>query len=108
MSEVLRQIPERLAHASPKEEQTAFTHPDTKAVIAAYWNRGRKARRQTWADVEKSAEFRAEIHEAVQKWWEKEAAQTQETVKMPWWVWVLAFLGSILTDATDDEVHESY
>jgi len=78
MSEVVRHIPENVATARPKEEQAALKYPDAKA---AYWNRGRKARRQTWADLEAIAESRQQTEEAVQQYWEKQAAQTQETGK---------------------------
>jgi hypothetical protein len=66
MSEVLRHIPESVAHARPKEEQADLTYPDAKAAMAAFWNRGKQARRQTWADVEASAAFRQSIDEALE------------------------------------------
>jgi hypothetical protein len=102
MSEVLRHIPESVANARPTEEQATFKYSDAKAAVAAYWNRGRKARRQTWEDVEKAAEFRAGIHEAVEQYWEKMAAR-QEEQKIPWWVLLLALLGSVLSSGDDHQ-----
>jgi hypothetical protein len=61
--------------------------------------------RQTWEDLEAIAESRRQTEEAVVRWWEKQAAQ--EAGKVPRWVWVLAFLASSLSDATDDEVDEA-
>lgn len=104
MSEVVRHIPESVAHARPKEEQTAPKYADAKAAVAAYWNRGRNARRQTWEDVEKSAEFRAGIHEAVEQCWANMATSEAEGAqRIPWWALLLAFLGAILTAGEDHQ-----
>jgi hypothetical protein len=102
MSEVVRHIPESVANARPKGEQTALKYADAKTAVAPFWNRGRKVRKQTWEDVEKSAEFRAGIQEAVERYWEKMAAR-QEEQKIPWWTLLLAFLGAILSSGDDDQ-----
>jgi hypothetical protein len=102
MSEVVRPIPESVANARPKEEQTALKYPDAKAAVAAFWNRGRKPRRQTWEDVERSAAFRAEIHEAVEQYWANMTKSEAEGARrIPWWVLLLAFLGAILPGEED-------
>ena len=109
MSEVVRHIPESVANARPQEEQTALKYADAKAAVAAYWNRGRKARRQTWEDVQRSAEFRAGIDEALERHREKIATSEAEGVRrIPWWALLLAFLGAILTDDEEHHVDEEF
>jgi hypothetical protein len=102
MSEGLRYNPESVANARPKEEQTPFKYADAKGAYAAFWNRGRKARRQTWADVEASAAFRQSIDEALEQGREKIAVR-HEGQKIPWWVLLLALLGSIVGSGDDDQ-----
>jgi hypothetical protein len=104
MSEVVRHLPEGVAQVRPKEEQTALKYADAKAAGAAYWNRGRNARRQTWADVEKSAAFQAGIQEAVEQYWANMATSEAEGARrIPWWALLLAFLGAFLTDEEDHQ-----
>jgi hypothetical protein len=77
MGEVLRPIPESVAHARPKEEQTSLTRPDPLAMVAA-WRQGRKPRQQALADIERLAEMRKGISEAVDRYWENLARQEEQ------------------------------
>jgi hypothetical protein len=104
MSEVVRHIPESVANARPKGEQPDLKYSDAKAAMEAFWNRGRKARRQTWEDVERSAAFRAEIHEAVEQYWTNMATSEAEGARrIPWWVLLLVLLGSVLSSGDDHQ-----
>jgi hypothetical protein len=100
MSEVVKHIPESVAHARPKEEQTALTHPDPLAMVAA-WRPGRKTRQQAAEDIARFAEMRKGISEAVDRYWENMARQEEQ--KIPWWVLLLVLLGAILTAETDQQ-----
>jgi hypothetical protein len=100
MSEGLRHIPESVAHARPKAEQTALTRPDPLAMVTA-WRKGSKPRQQVLADIERLAEMRKGISEAVDRYWENLARQDEQ--KIPWWVIFLAVLGTILGSGDDDQ-----
>jgi hypothetical protein len=104
MSEVVRYIPESVVQAKPKEGQNAYTPAEANAAMARFWNRGRNVRRQTLADLERSAAFRAEIHEAVEQYWTNMAKSEAEGAhRIPWWALLLAFLGAILSDGADPQ-----
>ena len=105
MNEVVRHIPESVAHARPKEEQTALTRPDPLAVVAA-WRPGRKTRQQALEDIERFAEMRKGINEAVDRYWENQARQ--EAQKITWWVIFLAVLGSVLSSGNDHQDNEDF
>lgn len=64
----------------------------------------RQPRRQTMEDLERSAAFRAEIHEAVEQYWTNMAkSEAEGAQRLPWWALLLAFLGAILSDGEDPQ-----